>query len=339
MNYRSEEQWERGEKIDIGNIAVTVNKNEISHGSFVRQRPRFDTPFGTGENENPVEAHRYRLIWTPGCPWSHRQMITIRLLGLEKVISIGKVAVNKSKNGWVFELNADGKDPVLKVSCLPELYLRSDPSYGGRATVPVLVDLKTGKIANNDFHHLSNYFQTAWKPLHKKNAPDLYPEELRSEIDELNAVIYNDINNGVYRAGFSQNQRAYEMSYRTVFRRLGMLEEHLSKNRFLFGDRITDSDIRLYTTLARFDIAYVYNFYLNGKRIRDHHNLWNYMKELFSIRAFRETTDFDTIKQGYMLRVPEENPYGILPLGPDLSVWYEPNDRSSIFGELDHDYN
>ena len=118
-----------------------------------------------------------------------------------------------------------------------------------------------------------------------------------------------------------------------------MLEEHLSKNRFLFGDRITDSDIRLYTTLARFDIAYVYNFYLNGKRIRDHHNLWNYMKELFSIRAFRETTDFDTIKQGYMLRVPEENPYGILPLGPDLSVWYEPNDRSSIFGELDHDYN
>ncbi len=339
MEYKAEKQWNRDKKLDIGNIAVLVKANEISEkGAFVRQKVRFDTPFGSGECENPVEANRYRLIWTPGCPWSHRQMITIRLLGLDKVISVGKVAVNKSQNGWVFELNIDGRDPVLGAQCLPEIYVRSNPQYSGRATVPALIDVTTGTVANNDFHNLSNYFQTVWKPFHKKNAPDLYPEELRKEIDAMNTILYDEINNGVYKTGFSQNQRAYSLNYKLVYNRLDWLEERLKYNRFLFGDRLTDSDIRLYTTLVRFDIAYFYSFYLNGKRIRDYDNLWNYMKELYSIRAFRETTDFDTIKQGYMLRVPEENPYNILPLGPDLSVWYEPNDRSKKFGELDFIY-
>ena len=200
--------------------------------------------------------------------------------------------------------------------------------------MPCLVDTKTGRVANNDYHNLTNYFQTVWKPFHREGAPDLYPEDLREDIDAMNVVLYNEINNGVYKTGFSETQESYEENYRLVYDRLDWLEERLAVNRFLFGDRLTDSDIRLYVTLARFDIAYFYNFYLNGKRIRDYHNLWNYAKELFTFRAFRESTDFDTIKRGYLLRVPEENPYNILPLGPDNSVWYQPNDRSERFGEL-----
>ena len=336
MALKAEETWIRDKKLDIGNISVLVKAHEITAtGAFERQKVRFDTPFGAeSEGLNPVEADRYRLIWSPGCPWSTRQMITIKLLGLDRVISIGKVAPNKSQNGWVFELNIDGVDPVLGVKCLPEVYLKSDPDYTGRATVPCLVDTKTGLVANNDYHNLTNYFQTVWKPFHREGAPDLYPEDLREDIDAMNIVLYNDINNGVYKTGFSETQEKYEENFRLVYDRLDWLEERLAVNRFLFGDRLTDSDIRLYVTLARFDIAYFYNFYLNGKRIRDYHNLWNYAKELFSFRAFRESTDFDTIKRGYLLRVPEENPYNILPLGPDNSVWYQPNDRSEKFGKL-----
>ena len=204
--------------------------------------------------------------------------------------------------------------------------------------VPTIVDVKTKKVVNNDYHRLTNYWETVWKPFHKEGAPDLYPEDLRSEIDALNEIIFNEINNGVYKAGFAQSQESYEENYHLVFNRLDRLEEHLSKNRFLFGDRLTDADIRLYVTLATFDTAYYFAFRLNKKRIRDYDNLWNYAKELYSIPAFKEATDFDSIKRGYLLGSHADNPYQILPLGPDNTVWEEPNNRTEKFGALKYRY-
>ncbi|MCR5053760.1 MAG: glutathione S-transferase C-terminal domain-containing protein [Lachnospiraceae bacterium] len=319
----------------FGKVATSEDKGEISdNGAFVRQQNRFTTPFGNEPGQLPVEAGRYRLIWTPLCPWATRQIIAFKLLGIgEDVISVGKVAPQRTDSGWEFSLDKDGVDPVLGIRFLPEIYAKTDPEYEGRATVPTVVDVKEMKIVNNDYHHLTKFWETVWKPFHKEGAPDLYPEDLRSEIDSLNEVIFNEINNGVYKAGFAKTQEQYELNYHLVFNRLDKLEEHLSKNRFLFGDRLTDSDIRLYVTLARFDTAYYFGFRLNKKRIRDYENLWNYSRELYSIPAFKEATDFDAIKRGYLLGATE-NPDNILPLGPDNSLWEEPNNRAEKFGPL-----
>lgn len=323
--------------MSFGKVATSEDKNEIQeNGAFVRQQNRFDTPFGDKDGQLPVEANRYRLIWTPLCPWATRQVIALKLLGLEDVISIGTVNPCRTDKGWEFSLDEGGVDPVLGIRYLPEIYASTDPEYTGRATVPTVVDVKTRRVVNNDYHHLTNYWEVEWKKFHKNGAPDLYPVELRDEIDALNEIIFNEINNGVYKAGFAKSQEQYELNYHLVFDRLDRLEEHLSKNRFLFGDYITDSDIRLYVTLARFDTAYYFGFRTNKKRIRDYENLWNYAKELYSIPAFKEATDFDAIKRGYLLG--PENPYNILPLGPDNSVWDEPNNRSEKFGPIKFDY-
>ncbi|MBO5153384.1 MAG: glutathione S-transferase C-terminal domain-containing protein [Eubacterium sp.] len=322
----------------FGKVVTTENANEIAeNGAFVRQENRFVTPFGDGAGELPVEKDRYRLIWTPLCPWATRQVIAFKLLGLEDVISIGTVAPVRTDKGWEFSLDEGGVDPVLGIRYLPEIYAATDPEYNGRATVPTIVDVKTRKVVNNDYHHLTNYWEVQWKKFHKPGAPDLYPEDLRDEIDQMNDILFNEINNGVYKTGFAQSQAEYEKNFHLVFKRLDWLEERLGKNRFLFGDRLTDSDIRLYVTLARFDTAYYFGFRLNQKRIRDYDNLWNYAKELYSIPAFKEATDFDAIKRGYLLD-PEENPYQILPIGPDNSVWEDANNRTEKFGPLKYSY-
>jgi len=323
----------------FGKVSTTENAHEVSKtGAFVRQENRFVTPFGEGEGELPVEAGRYRLIWTSLCPWATRQVIAIHLLGLENVISIGKVSPIRTENGWEFSLDPDGVDPVLGIRYLPEIYAATDPEYTGRATVPTVVDLKTRKVVNNDYHRLTNYWEKEWKRFHKPGAPDLYPEDLRTEIDELNVILFNEVNNGVYKAGFAQSQEEYEKNYHLVFNRLDQLEERLGKNRFLFGDRLTDSDIRLYVTLSRFDVAYYFTHKTNRNRIADYDNLWNYAKELYSIPAFHDATDFESIKKGYFLGSHAENPYEILPVGPDVSGWEEPNNREQKFGKLKTQY-
>ncbi|WP_349673009.1 glutathione S-transferase C-terminal domain-containing protein [Lacrimispora sp.] len=316
----------------FGKVATSEDAHEVSEtGAFVRQDNYFITPFGSGEGELPVEAGRYRLIWTPLCPWATRQIIALKLLGLEDVISVGTVSPVRTENGWEFSLDEGNVDPVLKIRYLPEIYAATDPGYEGRATVPAVVDLKTRKVVNNDYHHLTNYWETEWKPLHKQNAPDLYPEHLRKEIDELNVILFHEINNGVYKAGFAKSQAEYEKAYDVLFQRLDWLEERLSKSRYLFGNQITDSDIRLFVTLARFDTAYYFAFKTNRNRLSEFENLWNYAKDLYSIPAFKEATDFDSIKKGYLLGNHAHNPYGILPLGPDLSIWDEPHNRKEKF--------
>jgi putative glutathione S-transferase len=314
--------------VGSGKIALSEKAHEISaDGAFVRQQNRFATPFGGGPGQLPVEAGRYRLLWARICPWAHRQVIALKLLGLDSAISVGTASPVRTPKGWEFSLDPGGVDPVLGIRYLSEAYEKADPDYSGRATVPAVVDIATGKVVNNDYHRLTNYWETVWSPFHKPDAPDLYPAALRAEIDALNEILFNEVNNAVYKAGFAETQAEYEKAYILLFNRLDALEQRLSKQRYLFGDKITDSDIRLYVTLARFDIAYHTVFKANRNRLIDFPNLWNYAKDLYQTPAFGDTTDFSAIKRGYHLGSHGNNPYQILALGPDLSIWYEKHDR------------
>lgn len=309
-----------------------VSKEVDQDGNFRRQKTKFLTPFGSEPGQLPVEKGRYRLLVSYACPWAHRQLIALKLLGLEDALNIGVVdpvrPTDVDRTDWAFTLDPDGKDPVLGIHYLSEIYLKTEPDYQGRFTVPAIVDFKTGQLVNNDFYNLLKIWETDWRPLHKEGAPDLYPDDLADEIDQLNEVIFQDINNGVYKAGFAGSQAAYEAAYDKLFARLAELEKRLSHSRFLFGDRIRDTDIRLYVSLARFDAAYYNGFRCNRNRLADFPNLWAYARDLYSIPAFKETTHFDHIKKHYHLSAID-NPHQILPKGPDTSEWLEPQDRAS----------
>ncbi|GHP14752.1 hypothetical protein YK48G_21770 [Lentilactobacillus fungorum] len=309
-------------------------KEITTHGKFERQANAFSTPFGDHPGELPVEANRYRLIWSAACPWATRSVIAINLLGLNQVISIGKASPLRPKidhADWAFTLDDGDVDPVLKIHYLSEAYLKADPNYTGRPTVPAVVDLKSGKVVNNDYFKLTNYFEVEWQKFQKPDAPDLYPQDLREDIDALNDIIFHDVNNGVYKAGFATSQAAYEDAYDHLFYRLDWLEERLSHHRFLFGNQLTDSDIRLYTTLARFDTAYYDKFKCNKQRLRDYDNLWNYARDLYRIPAFKNATEFDAIKLHYHVSghlAGTADQFQVLPKGPDQSVWLAPNNRN-----------
>ncbi|SOC43944.1 putative glutathione S-transferase [Ureibacillus acetophenoni] len=309
-------------------------------GKFNRQTNRFTIPFGNGEGELPVEAGRYRLIWAEICPWAHRAVIVRSLLGLENVISLGTVAPMRPdvpRVDWDFSLDEGGVDPVLGIQYLSEVYLKTDPEYTGRPTVPAIVDINEGKVVNNDYFRLTNYFEIDWAPFHKENAPNLYPENLREEIDALSEVIFHDVNNGVYKCGFARSQEAYEEAYDVLFARLDQLEERLATNRFLFGDYITDADVRLYTTLVRFDVAYYAAFKTNRNRIVDFPNLWGYLRDLYETPGFGDTTNFHAIKQHYHLSnhiaSDDQKSLNILPKGPDTSIFNTPHNREDISGK------
>jgi putative glutathione S-transferase len=308
--------------------------NEVEKdGKFVRQENRFITPFGIEEGQLPIESGRYRLLWSPACPWAHRSVIVRSLLGLEEAISLGTldpIRPDVERTDWAFTLDENDVDPVLKIHYISEAYLKADPDYKGRFTVPAVVDLTTGNVVNNDYFNLTKYWEVEWSEFHKQGAPDLYPVELRKEIDELNNIIFHEINNGVYKAGFARSQEAYEEAYDLVFNRLDWLEERLSHSRYLLGDKITESDVRLYVTLARFDIAYYNGFNLNRNRISEFPNLWGYVRDLYSQPGFGDTTDFDAIKKHYHLCAVSNNPYGLLPKGPDLAGWKEPHGRDNV---------
>lgn len=302
-------------------------------GKFVRQENRFITPFGIEEGQLPIESGRYRLLWSPACPWAHRSVIVRSLLGLEEAISLGTldpIRPDVERTDWAFTLDENDVDSVLKIHYISEAYLKADPDYKGRFTVPAVVDLTTGNVVNNDYFNLTKYWEVEWSKFHKVGAPDLYPVELRKEIDELNNIIFHEINNGVYKAGFARSQEAYEEAYDLVFNRLDWLEEQLSHSRYLLGDKITESDVRLYVTLVRFDIAYYNGFNLNRNRITEFPNLWGYVRDLYSQPGFGDTTDFDAIKKHYHLCAVSNNPYGLLPKGPDLAGWKEPHGRDKV---------
>ncbi|GHV80056.1 hypothetical protein AGMMS49944_18470 [Spirochaetia bacterium] len=299
-------------------------------GSYKRKPNYFTTPFGFGPGDLPVEKGRYRIIWSKACPWATRQLIVRSLLGLEDAISVGTVDPVRpppyvdsrgERTNWAFTLDEGGVDPVLKIKYLSDIYLAADPEYEGRFTVPAVIDVTQRKVVNTDYFNMSYYWETVWKGFHKKGAPDLFPEHLREDILALNETIYYEVNNGVYKAGFAETQEAYGDACEKVFNRLDILEERLGKSRYLFGDSITDSDIRLYVTLARFDAAYYNCFRVNRRRLRDYPHLWAYARDLYSIPAFSENTDFDHIKIHYHLCCDKGNVYHLIPKGPDNSDW------------------
>ncbi|TGB03578.1 glutathione S-transferase family protein [Halobacillus salinus] len=321
---------------------MSEKPNEISQdGSFKRQTNRFTTPFGQKKEHLPVEADRYRLLWSPACPWAHRAVIVRSLLGLEDAISLGTTSPMRPNIGrvdWEFSLDEQNQDPVLGIQYVSEVYLNADPEYTGRPTVPVMVDTETNKAVNNDYFNLTNYFEVEWLDHHAEGAPNLYPEDLREEIDEWSDVIFQDINNGVYKCGFAHSQKAYEQAYDQLFARLDELEERLATNRFVHGDYITDTDVRLYTTLARFDAAYYNGFNTNRNLIREMPNLWGYARDLYQTPGFGDTTDFDSIKRHYHLSItidPDKKDTQILPKGPDLTAWDVPHDRERLSSQTD----
>jgi putative glutathione S-transferase len=264
------------------------------------------------------------------CPWAQRSIIVRKLLGLEDVISMSVVDPIRDERGWAFRAGSGhGPDPVNGFTFLSEAYLQTDPSYTGRYTVPCLWDRQTKRLVTNNFPDITIDFETQFRAYLKPDAPDLYPEPLRAEIDALNEVIYTDVNDGVYKAGFAVSQAAYESAATTLFARLDWLEQRLSAQRYLIGDQFTEADIRLFPTLVRFDTVYYSHFKCNLRRIVDYPNLWGYAREIYQMPGIAETVNFDHIKRHYYMTHDQINPTRIVPLGPILN-WDAPHQRDGV---------
>lgn len=301
VNWSDEEAERDAEERGVLPRPKEIKAEIDERGAFIRQPNRFSTPFGDGEGELKAEAGRYRLLWAKGCHWSNRAAIVRELLGLQDAISIHLVDHSGESNvyGWGFPDEPNHEDPILGIKFLSEVYKNADPNYTGRATVPALVDVTTKKVVNNDYHRLTNYLETAFRPFQKENAPDLYPEKLRKEIDDFNDWLFPTINNGHYRMAFCQSLEAYQEAFDDFYNAMDMLEERLSKSRFLFGDYVTDSDIRFFVTLARFDTHYYRNLGPIKHRVVDYENIWAYARDLYEIPEFKNNTYFRDIAKGW----------------------------------------
>ena len=285
-----------------------------------------------GRDGYPVEAGRYRLVVARACPWANRAVIVRRLLGLESAISMGMCGPTHDSRSWTFDLDPGGVDPVLGYERLQQAFLARDPDYRKGITVPALVEVATKQLVTNEYRQMTLDFSTEWTDFHRDGAPELYPERLRDEIDEVSALVYEDVNNGVYRCGFAGTQEAYEEAYDSLFARLDWLSERLSEQRFLVGDTITEADVRLFTTLARFDAVYHNHFKTNQRKLTEMPVLWAYARDLFQTPGFGDTTDFVQIKQHYYLVHTDLNPTGVVPKGPYLRGWLSPHGRDQLGG-------
>jgi putative glutathione S-transferase len=302
-----------------------------AEGAFVRQRYTIrDRITADGSSGFPAEPGRYHLYVSLACPWAHRAIIVRRLLGLEPVISMSVVDPIRDERGWAFrEGREHGPDPVCGFQFLSEAYLRTDPDYTGRYTVPCIWDRVTGRLVTNNYPDITLDFETQFRAYHRPGAPDLYPESLRAEIDEVNALIYRDVNNGVYRAGFATAQKAYEAAVDDLFARLDWLEARLARQRYLVGGQVTEADVRLFTTLVRFDAVYVGHFKCNLRRLVDYPSLWGYARDLYQRPGFGDTTSFDHIKRHYYMTHEQLNPTRIVPKGPVVD-WMAPHQRKHL---------
>lgn len=281
----------------------------------------FNKPFNT--EEQPIEKDRYRLLWSALCPYAHRAVIARELLGLDNVISLGTLDYRRGEDGWQFSLDPDGVDPILKKSTIKSVYNYSEPNYEGPYSVPALVDLKTERIVRKESAEILHEFATVFKLLHKEGAIDLYPESLEKQIDEWNEKLAIAVNDGVYGMGFAKTQDEYDLAFNRFFDSLDEVEERLSNQRYINGNSITETDIRFYTTMIRFDVVYYGMYGANKKRIEDYPNIFNYLKDLYQTPGFGDTTDFEAIKVGYYL----SRGRGIVPGGPSVDKWQEPHDR------------
>jgi putative glutathione S-transferase len=285
-----------------------------------------------GRDGYAVEPGRYRLVAARACPWANRAIIVRRLLGLEDVLSMGVPGPTHDARSWTFDLDPDGRDPVLGIERLQDAYFARVPGYEKGITVPAVVEVATGEVVTNDYPQITLDLATEWTAHHRPGAPDLYPEPLRDEIDEVAALVYEDVNNGVYKCGFAGSQASYERAYDALFARLDWLSERLEGRRYLVGDTVTEADVRLFTTLVRFDPVYHGHFKCNRQKLAEMPVLWAYARDLFQTPGFGDTVDFDHIKRHYYEVHTDVNPSGIVPAGPDLSGWVTAHGREALGG-------
>ncbi|GJM01521.1 MAG: glutathione-dependent reductase [Rhodomicrobium sp.] len=314
-----------------------IRKNAIAEtddGKFKRGASTFRD--FVGSETYPLERERYHLYISHACPWCHRTMIVRALKGLNECVTVSVVDPYMGEDGWHF---GDTPDPLTGAKFVYELYQKSDPNFTGKVTVPVLWDKQQQTIVNNESSDIIRMFNGAYSD----EGPDLYPDELKEEIDALNDIIYHKVNNGVYKAGFATTQEAYEQAVNPLFETLDDLDNRLSGQRYLFGAVPIETDWRLFVTLIRFDEAYVNHFNCNRRMISDYKNLYGYLKDLYQVRGVAGTVHMDHIKQHYYTSHPHLNPQGIIPVGPEQNLAsphgrevLSPTERTALEGEVVH---
>lgn len=305
----------------------------LDQGEFKRDTNYIsDRITADGRDGWPVEPGRYRLVIARACPWANRASIVRRLLGLEEALSMGLCGPTHDERSWTFDLDPGGRDPVLGIERLQEAFFARYPDYPRGITVPSIVDVPSGQVVTNDFKQITVDLSLEWGAYHRDGAPELYPERLRDEIEDVAEKVFRDVNNGVYKAGFATSQEAYEEAYRALFSRLDWLSERLAGQRYLVGDTITEADVRLFTTLVRFDAVYHGHFKCNRQKLTEMPVLWAYARDLFQTPGFGDTIDFGQIKEHYYVVHRNVNPTGIVPLGPELAGWLTPHGREELGG-------
>jgi glutathionyl-hydroquinone reductase len=297
-------------------------------GAFLRPDSTFrDRVTRDGSSGFKAEAGRYQLVTAPSCPWAHRTVLVRQLKRLDDAIALLESDLPKDQ-GWAYSRGFDDLAPKNGVFHVHQVYTAAKADYTGRATVPVLWDRRERTIVNNEsseiIRMLNSEFDAFGDP-----ALDLYPAALRRDIDAVNAFVYDNINNGVYRCGLAKSQAAYEQAFGKLFAAFDELEERLGRRRWLVGDRFTEADLRLFPTLVRFDTVYYVLFKCNKRRLIDYRNLWNYTREIYQMPGIAETVDFAKIKLGYYDGMRHLNPNGILPVGPELDFG-APHDRARL---------
>ncbi|WP_125615696.1 glutathione S-transferase family protein [Specibacter cremeus] len=312
---------------------VSTEGAYVTGGEYTRDTTYIETRITRDAVDGyPVEAGRYRLVVARACPWAHRSTIVRRLLGLEDAISIGVCGPTHDARSWTFDLDPGGVDPVLGIERLQQAYFRRTPDYPRGITVPAIVDVPTGAVVTNNFPQITLDFSSEWVDFHRDGAPALYPEDLQAEIDTVAQRVYTEVNNGVYRCGFAGSQEGYDAAYDRLFTALDWLEERLAGQRFLVGDTITEADVRLFTTLVRFDAVYHGHFKCNRQKLTEMPVLWAYARDLFQTPGFGDTVNFDQIKAHYYMVHTDINPTKVVPKGPDPSGWLTPHGREKLGG-------
>lgn len=269
----------------------------------------------------PVEPGRYHLVAAPACPWANRSLIVRELLGLQDVISVGKPGPVHDPRSWTFDRDPGGVDPVLGIERIQQAYLKRYPDYPRGITVPAIVDIPTGEVVTNDFPWITHDLFFEWREHHGADAPDLWPAHQRDEMESVMRRVFTEVNNGVYRCGFAGSQDAYDDAYARLWATLDWLEERLADRRYLMGDAITEADVRLFTTLVRFDPVYHGHFKCNRNKLIELPALWGYARDLYQTPGFGDTVDFAQIKEHYYVVHRDLNPLGIVPGGPDVQGW------------------
>ena len=275
------------------------------------ERSRSTVRHWIGSEQFPAEKGRYHLFVAWNCPWAHRALLTRAVMGLEDV-TVSYAKPNRTDQGWVFDAEGAFSDPILNAAAVHEVYSADTMGYTGRLTVPVLWDKVQGRMVNNESADIVRMLGNAF------DGPDLYPEAFAAEIDAWNTLIYDTVNNGVYRAGFATAQAPYEKAAHEVFATLDKIDTHLADHAFLCGETLTEADLRLFPTLARFDVAYHYAFRCNLKKLSDYAHLWPYAKRIYALPGVSETVRFDIYKRGYFSASEKRNPLGIIPIGPTI---------------------